>query len=274
MTLRSAILSALLLAPFIYAGTAQAETIRVGDVDLEVEVKGQDSRVVLFEAGIPSGMAGWDAIWNLLPEDITAVRYSRRGEGASGACQGSMSAADYAQDTAQLLETLAITEPFVYVAHSYGGDIARAFAAQHPARVAAMLLLDPSNPRDVEIITELDPERGPAEIARIKQGDLEMSDDKWCFLEDFWQKHPSLGFDEIGDLPITLIAGTRRFEEPKLVFQSDRARERWGQIQAEWVEQFPRGRAIVSSLSSHFVHEDQPDLVLEELAKLLSYITR
>lgn len=86
--------------------------------------------MILFEAGAPSGMLDWGSICYNLPDDITAIRYSRRGEGGSGACTGQMSATDYADDAAELLAKLEISSPIIYVAHSCGGDIARDFASR------------------------------------------------------------------------------------------------------------------------------------------------
>ncbi len=246
-----------------------AESIEVNGVELEYEIQGSGPSVVLFEAGALSGMAGWDAIWDRLPQSVTAIRYSRRGEGKSEPCRGDLSATDYIKDTEQLLRSLGIERPFVYVSHSYGGKIAREFAARNPAKLAAMLFIDPSNPRDLDIVLELDPVNGPAENERVKQGDFEAGHGKWCFLKDLWEKHPAPGVEKIGDLPITLIAGVRRVENPTLIFHRDEARERWGQIQAEWVSQFPRGRAVMATDSGHFVQDDQPELVLKELVRLL-----
>ncbi len=253
-----------LLTPLTYG-----ESIEVNGVEHEYEIKGDGPSVVLFEAGALSGMAGWDAIWDRLPQGITAIRYSRRGEGRSGPCHGDLSAIDYVKDTERLLESLGIERPFVYVSHSYGGKIAREFAARNPAKLAAMLFIDPSNPRDVEIVREMDPVHGPAENERIQKSDFEASQGKWCFVKDLWQKHPAPGVDKIGDLPVTLIAGVQRVENPTLIFHRDEARERWGQIQTEWVSQFPRGKAVMATESGHFVQDDQPDLVLSELAELL-----
>lgn len=55
-----------------------------------------------------------------------------------------------------------------------------------------------------------------------------------------------------------------------MVFETDAARALWDQFHTEWVSEFPRGRAVVTEGSGHFVHLDEPDLVLEELAALLA----
>lgn len=267
MSMRKSI--ALSLCLFLYSSVVLAEEIIVNGVNIEYEIRGQGPTVVLFEAGALSGMGGWDAVWPYLPDDITAVRYSRRGEGNSGACEGSISANEYSNDAVQLLKQLEISAPIVSVSHSYGGDVARSMAARNPGLVKAMLMVDPSSDRDVEIIRTIDPVNGPAEIAEVIASDYASGEGIWCFLEDSWSKDGDLGFSEIGDVPITLISGVRKVDDPETIFESDLAKRLWGEFHAAWVNEFPRGRVVISEKSGHFVQNDEPDLVLSELNALL-----
>jgi hypothetical protein len=66
-----------------FAIANQAITIQ-GD-KLEYQIKGSGEITVLFDAGALTGMAGWDALWDALPQDINAIRFSRLGEGNSDA---------------------------------------------------------------------------------------------------------------------------------------------------------------------------------------------
>ena len=143
----------------------------VNGAHLEYEVLGNGNQIVLFDAGALSGMSGWDSIWESLPSDITAIRYSRRGEGNSSGCTGQLGFSEYAKDVEQLLAQLKVSDPIVYVAHSLGGPIAMEYAATNSGKVRAMLLVDPANPRDIEIITTIDKETGPLEIQQIKEQD-------------------------------------------------------------------------------------------------------
>lgn len=176
----------------------------VNGANLEYEILGNGNQIVLFDAGALSGMSGWDSIWESLPSDITAIRYSRRGEGNSSGCTGQLSFSEYAKDVEQLLAQLKVSDPIVYVAHSLGGPIAMEYAATNPGKVRAMLLVDPANPRDIEIITTIDKETGPLEIQQIKEQDYKEGAGLYCFLDALWTKSPAPGFAEIGDIPITM----------------------------------------------------------------------
>lgn len=246
-----------------------ADHVHLEKANLEYEIKGNGKTTVLFDAGALSGMAGWDSIWEGLPPDIRAIRYSRRGEGNSSPCKGQLTIEDYVQDLHDLLTQLKVNRPVVYVSHSFGGTISKAYASQYPGKVKAMLLVDPANPRDIEIVKAIDPVRGEQETLQTKQADYEMGKGKFCFLDIIWDKTPSPGLAQIGDTPITLIAGTKKVENPKRIFDTDKAKALWGQYQSQWVNQFPQGRAVVTNQSGHFVQDDEPDLVLRELKFLL-----
>lgn len=258
------------LAVLLSASVNAGSMIELGNGRVEYEVKQGGDVVVLFDAGSLSGMAGWDEIWADLPTEITAIRFSRLGEGKSESCSGQRTASDNVKEVEQLLAALNIQKPIVYVGHSLGGVTARHYAAKHPDKVTSMLMVDPANPRDVEIVKQLNPTGGLAEIEAIKKNDYAMGKGKWCFLDLIWDKTPALGFSEIGDIPVTLIASVKVAEKPSNVFESAQGRKLWGQYQSEWVQKFPQGKAVLTTRSSHFVQKDEPELVLKELNHLLS----
>lgn len=254
----------------IFCTLVSAKSILVNQAELEYEIKGVGENIVLFEAGAISGMSGWDAIWDKLPENTTAIRYSRRGEGKSSSCIGDLTSKDYVRDAEELIHLLKINKPIIYVSHSYGGKIAREFGVRNQDRVTAMLFVDPINPRDVEIIEKLDPSGGKKANDKMKQDDIKMGkENNWCLINDIWDKKPSLGYGDIKNIPITLIAGVKKFENPERLFDTDKARELWGEFQSEWVLKFPKGKAVMANKSGHFVQDDEPELVISELKELI-----
>lgn len=265
----SKFLSAFLLVLLSISVNA-ASMIQVDGGRIEYELKQGGDTTVLFDAGALSGMDGWDAIWDDLPAEITAIRFSRLGEGKSDPCTGQRTAIDNVKEIEQLLAALKIEKPIIYVSHSIGAVTARHYAAKHTGNVTALLMVDPSNHRDVEIVKQLNPTGGEAEIEAVKQNDFAMGKGKWCFLDLIWDKTPALGFSEIGDIPVTLIAGIRVAEKPAHALETLEGRKLWGQYQSEWVHPFPRGKVVLSTQSGHMVQDDEPELVLQELDNLLS----
>ena len=115
----------MILSISTFCFSASAESLLVNQAELEYEIKGSGENVIFFEAGAISGMSGWDRIWDKLPKNTTAIRYSRRGEGKSSACVGDLTSSDYVRDAEELLNLLKIDNPIIYVSHSYGGKISR-----------------------------------------------------------------------------------------------------------------------------------------------------
>ncbi|MFC4701389.1 alpha/beta fold hydrolase [Glaciecola siphonariae] len=248
------------------------QNILVNGKNLEFEVKGRGDIAVLFDAGALTGMAGWNALWNDLPSDITAYRFSRLGEGNSDACVGQRSSEEHVHEVKSIVDAAQIKKPFIYVGHSLGGATARNYAHSFPNEVLGMLLVDPENPRDIEIIKEIDPLNGPLEIEHIKNQDYKDSDGRWCFLDAIWKKEAANDFDDIGNIPVTLIATTMTFDNPTTIFNSDIGRKRWGDVQKEWVSTFPQGQFVATNKSGHYIQQNEPDLVLSELKKLLERV--
>jgi pimeloyl-ACP methyl ester carboxylesterase len=251
--------------------TLSAESmIKVEGGHIEYEVKQGGDTTVLFDAGALSGMAGWDSIWANLPAEITAIRFSRLGEGKSEPCTGQRTTSDNVKEVEQLLAALKIKKPIIYVGHSLGGVTARHYAAKNKGSVRALLMVDPANPRDIEIIKQLNPNSGQEQIEKIKKNDYAVGKDKWCFLDLSWDKSPALGFSEIGNIPVTLIAGVKVPNNPSNVFETVEGRKLWGHFQSEWVLPFPKGKVVISTRSGHMVQDDEPELVLKELDYLLN----
>ena len=60
-----------------------------------------------------------------------------------------------AKELQALLEGAAISPPYVLVAHSYGGFIARLFAAHYPQETAGLVLIDSSHEDEIETLSPL-----------------------------------------------------------------------------------------------------------------------
>jgi 3-oxoadipate enol-lactonase len=64
-----------------------------------------------------------------------------RGHGQSEQPRSSYSLEEFLWDFTQMLEQLHVAEPFILMAHSFGGPIALTFAATQPQRIARLMLV-------------------------------------------------------------------------------------------------------------------------------------
>jgi pimeloyl-ACP methyl ester carboxylesterase len=105
---------------------------------------------IVLEAGNGSILERWDLIVQHLQAHTRVLSYERAGVGSSGG-----SGASCAEVAARLSALLAapsvkknIVPPVILVGHSLGGLYARYFAATHPEKIAALVLID-TTPDDV-----------------------------------------------------------------------------------------------------------------------------
>jgi pimeloyl-ACP methyl ester carboxylesterase len=119
------------------------EHAKVNGVELAYEVVGSGAPMLLIH-----GAHIADALRPLVAEPalerFQRIRYHRRGLGGSTrrVQTGPTSVVEQAQDAAGLLDHLGADRAHV-VGHSLGATIALELAAQHPTRVASLVLLEP-----------------------------------------------------------------------------------------------------------------------------------
>ena len=103
---------------------------------------------VLFESGIGATSQNWIAIQRAIAAHSRAVSYDRAGLGWSSAATCTPTPEHLAGELRALLAESKISGPYLLVAHSFGGLVARRFAADYPADVLGLVLVDPMRPDD------------------------------------------------------------------------------------------------------------------------------
>ena len=196
------------------------------------------------------------------------IRYSRIGNGGSSPLIKNYSSEQYAHEAALVLEALNIKQPVIYVAHSYGAYIARRFSATYPDKVSALMLIEPASEHDVDIMRKIDLALAEKQIAQVKLDDLANGMSNQYL--DFWSKRPLPDYPQIPNIPVTVIASIKKFENPSLLFFTDEGRILWGQLHTDWVNKFPQGKIVLTDKSYHYPQNDEPDMVVSEILELLS----
>lgn len=128
-----------------------------------LERPGRGGPVLVLLHGIGSNAASFAPLLPLLPDDWRVIAWNAPGYGTSTPLEaGWPVAADYARALAGLYDALSLDRPLL-VGHSLGALTAAAFAAEHPERVARLLLASPATGHGVAPGGTL----GPAAQARI-----------------------------------------------------------------------------------------------------------
>lgn len=260
----------LLALSLLFAANVKAAFVKVGEFELQYKIAGSGKQIVVLEAGGSAGLDDWDTVFSSIAEQTKVIRYSRVGNGNSTAIKRHFTSMDYADHLSEFLLALDVSEPIVLVAHSYGGSVARDFAAKYPHQLDALLMLDPSSEHDVDILRAINLEQGNKEIAQIKLSDMANGMSNQYL--DFWSKRPLPDYPQIKDIPVTVIASVRKVAKPSNLFFTDKGRMMWGKMWQNWAAEFPKGRSLLTEKSGHYIQNDEPMLVLRELKRLINIL--
>lgn len=92
----------------------------------------------------------------------------------------------------------------------------------YPQKMAALMLIEPASEHDVDIMRRIDLERAEKEIANIKLNDMKNGMSNQYL--DFWSKRPLPDYPQIPNIPVTVIASIKKYDELSVLFFTDEAR--------------------------------------------------
>lgn len=106
------------------------------------------SGTVVFESGIGATCQNWAGIQSVLAGSTRTLSYDRAGLGWSEESASPPTPVRLAYQLLALLTAAEVPGPYLLVAHSFGGLVARHFAAAYPDAVAGLVLVDPMRAED------------------------------------------------------------------------------------------------------------------------------
>lgn len=122
------------------------QRVRIGDVELEYEVRGGSVPPLLLIHGALIADAMQPLAVEPALEAFQRITYHRRGYAGSSPVTGPVTMDEHADDAAGLLDHLGIVGAHV-VGHSGGARTALSLALRHPELVESLVLLEPALPQ-------------------------------------------------------------------------------------------------------------------------------
>ena len=236
----------------------------VGGYSLSIHCFGTGSPVVVLESGLGPAWTYWRTVYSQLPPDIRVCVYDRRGHTSQ----------EIVEDLHALLTGAHLEGPYILVGHSFGGQNVILFANRYPEEVAGVVLEDSSHPDQVSRFqAALPPESSDesSDLAAIRKAlippakgikgiDLATSDDQVRTVKS------------LGDIPLVVLTaaplGAAWGKIPTDV--AARLDQTWKDLQEELAALSSNSTHIVATTSSHFIHYEEPQLVIDAILDLVN----
>lgn len=216
-------------------------------------VAGEGSVTVVFESGLGDGMDGWESVFDPISSFATTFAYDRPGYGGSETVSGTRTGRDIVESLRTLLAQVGLSPPYVLVAHSSGGMYVELYARLYPDEVAGVVLVDSRHPEFTRRCEERVRKGCTIKgfIKLLMPGHMKREIDGGAQTADQIREAPSFP-----DIELIVLSRSKGKESKEWL-------ELWMEMQEEYAKLSRHSRHIVSEKSGHYVHDDDPEAVIE-----------
>lgn len=244
---------------------AESVMVDVGGRRLFARWAGAGAVTVVLEAGQGATSNAWAKVFPPLARLTRTLAYDRAGLGRSDSTTAPITPQTTLDDLTQLLARTGQRPPYLLVGWSQGAIYARLFARAHARDVAGLVLVDPAPDGLLDWI------RANKPAADFARADAEMRAAGGGLTAE-WLAGPQVfaagkAAWPLPPAPVTIISATdvppqpAWWSPPMRAYMRDEARAITARV--------PGSRLVDAARSGHFVPGDRPDLVVDEVARLL-----
>jgi len=258
--------------------------VDVGGHRLCYQLHGRGTPAVVLDVGVGESFQSWSSIVAELSLATSVLVYDRAGYGSSDMGPLPRHAKAEAADLRSLLRNAGVKGPYILVGHSLGGLNMQVFAGEYPADVAGMMLLDPP-PRDWlagNSFPDLKERflRAAEDISKAAAAAGQPADEKGgrqaSFMKTIASEHAEffgntgrqvLAVTSFGDLQLIVIAAAR--PNPAFGNEAEAYQKHWIEESRKLSRLSSAGEFILAERAGHHIHQDDPNLVLAAIRRLL-----
>lgn len=228
---------------------------------------------VVLESGAGSDSSVWNRVQAEVAKFARVCAYDRAGLGGSDPVSKPRTIVALTEDLHVLLANAKVSGPYVLVAHSLGGILARLYASYYPAEVVGMVLVDSAH--------EDEPDRGLALIPREtfkemlkKLGPEDLVPRSAEQIDGCSIKAVMNALDWHSDIPLVVLTQGIPYGPDMVAVPSiaPNAYQLHLALQRDLVRRSPKGRQIIAKKSGHGIHQDQPELVIAAIRQVVKEV--
>ncbi len=261
-----------------------------GGREMYLMCRGAGGPTVILEAGAGNDGDTWDAVALEPDSEQTAVlpgvasftrvcAYDRPGtildpdrRSRSDPVPMPRGATAMVADLHALLTAAAIPGPYVLAAHSFGGLVARLYAATYPDEVVGLVLIDAAHEDYHDQLRAL---LTPSQWTTFTGPPPELADDPVFERLDIDASTSAMreaaAASPLRPLPLVVLTHGRPFDWPPGV-PSAAVEALWLPLQEDLAALVPGGRLVVAEESGHFIQGDQPELVIAAIRQVVEAV--
>lgn len=218
--------------------------------------------LVLFEAGAFNTVDTWRDVHAPVAALARACAWDRPGRGASGPAPAGLDASGLVELLRGLLQAGGEAPPYLLVGHSLGGLIAQLHVTLHPGEVAGLVLVDSSHRDQVRRMAAL--KLRPPQVMASRPSPEAVS------LERLMSALAEQRFTFAGPLVVL----TRGRWTPGTDTADDRKRLGvWQELQRDLASASARSEHHVAANSGHYIQNDEPELVVRAVRRVLDLVS-
>ncbi len=239
---------------------------------------GTGSPTVVLESGGNDPAAPWFAIERAVAPFTRVCTYDRPNTagGASDPVPTPITVRDAVDDLHGLLAEANVPGPYVLVGHSLGGLINRLYASTYPDEVVGLVLVDASHEeQDARLEALVSPELWQAyQAMTVNILNIERVD----FAASFAQVREARGNTALRPMPLVVVSAGAA-EDPSVIptffppgWPVEAMPKLHHELQADLAGLVPDGRLIIAERSGHYVHQGEPELVVEAIQQVVEAV--
>ncbi|MBL7911334.1 MAG: alpha/beta hydrolase [Bacteroidia bacterium] len=237
-------------------------------------IKGTGEPLVVFITGLGPTMDDFSGLQNRIAKKTKTLCYNRAGVGKSESYNNERSLENISAELKELLDKVGIDKSVILVGHSRGGLILRYFIDKYPGKVCGAVLIDPALP-------ELKPMR---RALRTTEEKIEFDKYYNSFITDS-TKYSAIIRNEfrnfyttdsvsvankgfINTIPTTII-GSVKATKDKYGKEDNTIKT---ELFNDYVKKFPQIKLVLTNKSGHFIHDEEPKLISDEILLVIKKI--